>query len=111
MKAYFVCGSVGHLKKDYPRARKEEPKKVDSLMPARVFTLTQAEAEASPLVVTGQLSSAGTFYTILIDSGATHSFVASRIIDGLCRPCDFYPVGFGTMLPTWELVVSMRWVR
>ena len=47
----------------------------------------------------------------MIDSGATHSFVASSIIDRLCRPCDYYAVGFGTLLPTGELVVSRRWVR
>ncbi|XP_062114690.1 uncharacterized protein LOC133825785 [Humulus lupulus] len=110
-KACFICGSTTHLKKDCPRASKEEPKKVDSLMSARVFTLTKEKAEASPSVVIGQLSSAGTFCTVLIDSGATHSFFASRIIDGLCRPCDFYPVGFGRMLPTGEFVVSKRWVR
>mgnify|MGYP003448044020 CR=1 FL=1 len=76
-----------------------------------MFTLTQAEAEASPLVVTGQIFSVGTPYNVLIDSGATHSFVASSIINRLCRPCDFYAVGFGTLLPTGELVVSRRWVR
>ncbi|XP_062116236.1 uncharacterized protein LOC133830299 [Humulus lupulus] len=110
-KACFLCGVVGHLKKDCPQIGKKEPRKVDSSTPARVFTLTQAEAEASPSVVTGQLLSAGTPYHVLIDSGATHSFVASSIIDRLCRPCDFYAVGFGTLLPTGEIVVSRRWVR
>ena len=109
-KACFSCGAVGHLKKDCPKARKEEPRKADSSTLARVFALTQAEAETSPSVVTGQLLSAGTPYNVLIDSGATHFFVGSSIIDRLCRPCDFYAVGFGTLLPTGELVVSRRWV-
>ena len=110
-KACYVCGVVGHLRKDCPTVKKGEAGKVDSLTPARVFTLTQAEAEASPSVVTGQLSSAGTSFTVLIDSGATHSFVSDRVIDRLCRPSEFSASGFGTILPTGELVVSRRWVR
>ena len=46
-----------------------------------MFSLTQAEAEASPSVVTGQLSSVGTPYTVVIDFGVTHSFVSRRVID------------------------------
>ena len=87
-----------------------EAGKVDSLTPARVFTLTQAEAEASPSVVTGQLSSAGSPFTVLIDSGATHSFVSSKVLDRLCRPSEYSIAGFGTIFPTRELVVSRRWI-
>ena len=76
-----------------------------------MFTLTQSEPEASPLVVTSQISSAGSTYTILIDYGDTYSFVYSRVIDILCRPCDLSAIGFGTLLPNGELVVFRRWVR
>ena len=61
--------------------------------------------------MTGQLSSAGFPFTVLIDSGATHSFVSSRVIDRLCRPSEYRTAGFGTLLPTRELVVSRRWIR
>ena len=47
----------------------------------------------------------------MIDSGATHSFVAARAVDKMCRPCDISGSGFRTMLPTGELVESRRWVR
>ena len=67
-KACYLCGVVGHLKKDCPTLKKEEPGKVDSLTPARVLTLTQAEAEASPLLMIGQLKSTDSSYTILIYS-------------------------------------------
>ena len=50
-------------------------------------------------------------YNVLIDSGATHSFVDSRVIDNLCRPCDYYTVGFGVIFPTGEMMVSKRRVR
>ncbi|XP_062073472.1 uncharacterized protein LOC133777748 [Humulus lupulus] len=53
-RACFSCGAVGHLKKDCPKARKEEPRKADSSAPVQVFALAQAEAEASPSVVTGK---------------------------------------------------------
>ena len=62
-------------------------------------------------MVIGQISSAGSLFTALIDSGATHSFVAARVIDQLCRPSILYARGFQTLLPTGELVVSRRWVR
>ena len=51
-----------------------------------MFHLTQSEATDSKTVVTGQLSSAGTLLSVLFDSGATHSFVATRVMDRLCRP-------------------------
>ena len=94
IRACFVCGSANHLKRDCPQVKKEEQKQSDSLAPARVFTLTQTEAEASPSVVIGQISSAGSLYTALFDSGATHSFVSARVIDQLCRPSGVYARGF-----------------
>ena len=48
-----------------------------------VYSLTQLEASESKTVVIGQLSSAGTMLIVLFDSGATHSFVSTRMIDGL----------------------------
>ena len=81
------------------------------MIPARTFNLTKTEDDASPSVVTGQPFSAGTPYNVLIDSGATHLFVASRVIDNLCRPCDYYVVAFGVILSTGEMMVSKRWVR
>ena len=105
-------GSYDHFKKNCPQNKtKEEIKPTDSFTPARVFALTQSEAEASPSVVTGQLSSAGTFYTVLFDSGATHSFVSARVIDQMCRPSDMFDRGFQTVLHNGDLVVSQRWIR
>ena len=52
-RACFTCGEIGHLKEDYPKEPVIAPKKYDSLIPTRVFALTQGEAEASPSAVTG----------------------------------------------------------
>ena len=73
--------------------------------------MTQGEAEASPSAVTGQILSAGTLYSVKIDSGSTHSYVASRIADSLCRPCCSLDIGFFTVLPMGDMVVSSRWIR
>ncbi|KAM6556383.1 hypothetical protein CsatB_003402 [Cannabis sativa] len=73
--------------------------------------LEPAKADASPSTVTGQLSVAGTLLTVLIDYGATHSYISSRVIEKLNRPSDVLPRGFEILLPTGELVVFSRWVR
>ncbi|XP_060972554.1 uncharacterized protein LOC133038422 [Cannabis sativa] len=49
----FQCGMSGHYKRDCPQLRNEAPKAPAKPTPARVFAITQADAEASPSVVTG----------------------------------------------------------
>ena len=62
-------------------------------------------------MVTGQISSAGSSYVVLFDSGATHSFVATRVIDKLCTPSLVLDRGFQTLIPSGDWLVSQRWVR
>ncbi|XP_062113420.1 uncharacterized protein LOC133824540 [Humulus lupulus] len=73
-------GKEGHIMKNYPQRSqedaKEQPKKDGKLVPARVFALTKPQVEASTSMVSGQISIAGINRHILIDYGATHSFVA-----------------------------------
>ncbi|KAM6565508.1 hypothetical protein CsatA_024636 [Cannabis sativa] len=82
-KACYKCGKKGHIKRNCPlwgqTGNRAEPKKDDKYVPARVFAITQAEAEASPSVVSGQIPMANTTCKVLFDSGATHSFIASTI--------------------------------
>ena len=94
-RACFICGSPDHFRKDCPQLLKKEAEKPSTdLTPARVFAWTKKEVEASPSVVTGQILSAGFSYTILFDFGATHSFVAARVIDKLCMPSLVLDRGF-----------------
>ncbi|KAM6577920.1 hypothetical protein CsatB_029757 [Cannabis sativa] len=96
---------VGHFIRDCPQAKKEEPKKSTTQNPGRLFTMTQADADASPSVVTSQLSINGCSYSVLFDSGATHSYVSSRVIESFHKPCDIYASGFGTLLPSGDLIL------
>ena len=70
--------------------------------------MTQPEALESKTVVTGQLSSGETMLTVLFDSGATHSFVSTRMIDGLCRPNTELDRGVHIILPCGDRVIT-RW--
>ena len=76
-----------------------------------MFTLTQSEASDSKSVVTGQPSSSGTLLSMLFDSGATHSFVATRVMDQLCRPDSELDRPKVVILPRGDQVVSRRGIR
>ncbi|XP_060962018.1 uncharacterized protein LOC133032169 [Cannabis sativa] len=89
-KACYKCGKEGHIKRNCPlwgqTGNRAEPKKDDKYVPARVFAITQVEAEASPSVVSGQIPMANTTCKVLFDSGATHSFIASTIVNHINAP-------------------------
>ncbi|GAB2278265.1 hypothetical protein Dimus_039277 [Dionaea muscipula] len=56
------------------------------LIPGRVYTLTQEEAEASPTVVQGILLIDSVPVRVLFDSGATHSFATPAFLLSLFVP-------------------------
>ena len=68
-------------------------------------------AAESKTVVAGQLTSAGTSLTVLFDSGATHSFISTRLVDQLCRPGSMLDRPMHIILPGGERVVSRRGIR
>ncbi|XP_062086510.1 uncharacterized protein LOC133792620 [Humulus lupulus] len=107
-RACYKCGQEGHIKKICPQVT--EQKKDEKLGPARVFSLTQGEAETSNMVVTGQLSIYGKLCTVLFDSGATHSFVSIKMIDRLDKPYEYFRDRFVTELPSGEVMISSRGV-
>ena len=59
----------------------------ESRTQARVFAMTQRDAQATPNVVTGMLVVANRQANVLIDPSATHSFVSSTFGVHLGRPC------------------------
>ena len=111
MKICYQCGSLDHIKRNCSQLVKDEKKAADSFTPSKVFTLTQSEASDSKTVVTGQISSAGTMLNVLFDLGATHSFVSTKVIDGLCQPSTKLDKGVHTILPCGDKVISRRGIR
>ena len=78
----FKCRQPGHMAQDCPTLRAAPTQTVGGSN-ARVFNVSQSQAEANPSAVTDQLQ----FHSIplysLIDSGATHSFIACGVIKRL----------------------------
>ena len=72
---------------------------------ARVFALTQRDAQAAPNVVTGILLIANRQARVLIDPGATHSFVASSFGVHLGRPCENLEQPLLVSTPVGDVVV------
>ena len=48
---------------------------------------------------------------VLFDSGASHSFISSRTVNVVNAPSELFNEGFGTMLPSGEIVISKNWVK
>ena len=105
-RACFACGKTWHYARECPISA-EEKKRV----PARVFTLTQAEAEKDSTVVTGNVLIHGVFAHALLDSGATHSFISSRFTKKLGRPLEQTSVSFKVSLPSGETIFTNRMLR
>ena len=82
--------------------KKEEPRKTN----ARVFALTQADADADPSVVSGEILIADIPTHALIDSGASHSFASITYVRRLGRLPDQLPGVFSTALPSGEILYS-----
>ncbi|KAI5321303.1 hypothetical protein L3X38_030374 [Prunus dulcis] len=78
---------------------------------ARVFSMTQQEAYATPDVITGMILIFGYLARVLIDPGATHSFVAHSFLPYISiRPVPLTG-RFSISLPTGEVLFADRVFR
>ena len=89
----------------------EGRKLTDDFIPSRVLSLTESDASASRIVVIYQISSSATTYYVLFDSGDSHSFVSTRVIDKLCMPVSELARAFLVKIPNGELIVSRKEIR
>ncbi|KAL5557270.1 hypothetical protein UlMin_039506 [Ulmus minor] len=119
--ACYKCGKEGHFAKkctfrslqtltDGPA---EGPDIKNVLEPnARIYAYTKGDAEAGgSKVVTGQLPVANMVARVLIDSGATHSFISVIFADSLHRSKDTIRQAFRTVLPSGDIMLSSYWLR
>nr|AXI69408.1 Reverse Transcriptase [Olea europaea subsp. europaea] len=86
----FRCGKPGHIFKDCPTftPKKDDNNDQNQKGKARVFAMTQKDAEENSNVIAGTLLIANTPAYVLFDSGATHSFVSTTFMAKSSITCD-----------------------
>ncbi|GAV74377.1 zf-CCHC domain-containing protein/RVP_2 domain-containing protein [Cephalotus follicularis] len=111
------CGTAGHLARDCPRGQAAVPlgpaggssaaarpsQRRDTrkgIVKGSVFILTQTEVPESTSVVGGTIYVYGFSARVLMDSGASHSFIASRFASCLDVSHDFMPYVLDVSTPT-----------
>ncbi|GAV71570.1 RVP_2 domain-containing protein [Cephalotus follicularis] len=96
------CGSQGHILKDFPMLKDQvrgqqgnagacgsvaaaQPRRDTGkgIMKGRVYTLSRDDVPESTTVVGGTIHISGILAHVLIDPGATHSFIASEFARNL----------------------------
>ena len=95
-----------------PRGQPSRPPRAPTGRPrsqaARVYTVTQQAADATPDVVTGTISLFDTDAHVLVDSGATHSFISREFIERVrieMRPTECSMI---VSLPTGNSLIANR---
>ncbi|CAH2812747.1 MAG: hypothetical protein CBHOC_5427, partial [uncultured Caballeronia sp.] len=107
----FRCGSTEHQIAECPQKKEdggasgsgERPK-----VPARVYALDQQQEPDPSDVVEGTLLVFHRLARVLIDPGATHSFINPTFMSGIDFPCHRLPfdLEFGTPTGTTRLISS-----
>ena len=101
---YCKCGKEGHFIKDCPLLRDDQKIEEPKNKYARVFAITQADADASTSEVSGESLIIGISTCVLIDSGATHSFSSIIYVKKLGKIPEVLLDGFSTTLPSGEIL-------
>jgi hypothetical protein len=85
--ACFKCGLTGHFawqcptRSTTPGARNQvKPQGQQNFMRGRVNHMTSDEAQQAPDIVLGMFPTSSHPATILVDSGASHSFISSSFV-------------------------------
>lgn len=78
---------------------------------AWVFTLTKADAEGNPSIISCELSISKMLTYVLIDSGAAHSFASQVFIRKIKKVPDIINCPFSVMVPFGEVLNSEQLVK
>ena len=101
----YSCGQEGHIAKFCKGTPTKPTEPTPNVRPnARVYSLNESAIEAGPSTsITGQIIVSNLNLYALIDSGATHSFIASRLIDRLEGKRKLMTTPFITKTPMGEM--------
>ena len=79
---------------------------------ARVYSLNEGDVTTGPSTsMSGQLSVSNLLLYTLIDSGATHSYISSRLCDKLKGNRQIFSTLFITITPTRDAYQSTTWYK
>ncbi|XP_062118422.1 uncharacterized protein LOC133832047 [Humulus lupulus] len=108
----YICGKPGHFAKECSNRNEKYKGGEEKKTNARVFALTREEAEASPsTVISGQLLFNNVPASVLVDSGATHSFASMHLVGRLNGlPVEMDTI-FSVALPSGEVLYSTHWYK
>ena len=111
----YTCGQEGHYARNCPTQLNKMalPAPAPQGRPnARVYSLNEGDVTAGPSTsVSGQLSVSNLSLYALIDSGATHSYIASRLCDKLEGNTQIFSTPFITITPTRDAYQSTTWYK
>ncbi|XP_073137292.1 uncharacterized protein [Henckelia pumila] len=90
----FLRKKQGHYQKDYP--------KIKQPIKGRVFSMNHDQMDPNSAIVTGMISIASFPAHVLIDTGATHSYMFVKFMTKLVLVLHKSLSGFGVVLPSGE---------
>ncbi|KAL5570732.1 hypothetical protein UlMin_020329 [Ulmus minor] len=98
----FKCGKPGHFARDCKGSsyNNNDQKKTQ----ARVFAMTKEDVETSPTVVTGIMFVHEIPAYVLIDSGATHSFINPMLVKKLGKSLSILDAPFCVSTPAGKIL-------
>ncbi|KAD5318373.1 hypothetical protein E3N88_18319 [Mikania micrantha] len=70
----YECGDTGHLRNVCPKLKRDKPQKATGI----AFVLTATEAQKDPEMITGTFLLNNHVASVLIDTGATFSFISTK---------------------------------
>ncbi|XP_042441150.1 uncharacterized protein LOC122026473 [Zingiber officinale] len=99
----YMCKKSGHFTRECPLLT--EPTK------GRVFAMTQEQVDLDTAIITGMIYIANIPARVLIDSGATHSFISEAYLTKLGVIPERMVAGYSVSLPSGEELHSNRMVK